>query len=483
MIEAEDNTTSFATSLLVNSDSVHTSGTKGFQTGLEVYAVNHDAGNVTNLIGQLGSAQSYGAGAVTNLAASQASVVLAGNGNVTDAAALNVLPATDIGAGAFTNLYGLRIANQTAGTNNWAIQTGLGKVQFGDTLYAKAISEVRYADQFTGANAGAKIAAAIAALPATGGTVDARGLEDAQTISSQILIAKPVTLLLGAATFTCTSGVGANACIKATAAASIIGLQSHRNVNNNTSHGTVLLAGSGFTNYLVEFSTTTHFSANIHSQLQGILLNGNGKAADAVRISNSFGTTLRDVAIYQPDAGVVLENTSSLWTEGTHLDNLWIYDPGTVGIDFVLNGGTVSFDNLKWGAIYLNLLTNGAVGIRVPATATISNSQIDYLKIWTSAQNALGMDFDGSATGTVIGNFEFEGQGGSGNVAWDASGAVQPMTLAFRVAGSGLSGTPVVAGNSWANTVNVYSLVWRRALAGAQLEHAVPADLLVPRRQ
>ncbi len=62
---------------------------------------------------------------------------------------------------------------------------------------------VRYCDQFGGADAGAKIAACIADLPSSGGTADARGLEGAQTISSDVftVVTKPVRLILGAATY------------------------------------------------------------------------------------------------------------------------------------------------------------------------------------------------------------------------------------------------------------------------------------------
>lgn len=64
--------------------------------------------------------------------------------------------------------------------------------------------KVRYADQFAGADVGAQMAAAIADLPADGGTVDARGLEGAQTISTDFGagVSKPVRILWGAATFT-----------------------------------------------------------------------------------------------------------------------------------------------------------------------------------------------------------------------------------------------------------------------------------------
>ncbi|MGH9577301.1 MAG: hypothetical protein ACRD3R_07670, partial [Terriglobales bacterium] len=72
------------------------------------------------------------------------------------------------------------------------------------TLTGTRFHNVRYCDQFAGADAGAKIAACMADLPAGGGTADARGLEGAQTISTDIFspVTKPVHLVLGAATYT-----------------------------------------------------------------------------------------------------------------------------------------------------------------------------------------------------------------------------------------------------------------------------------------
>jgi hypothetical protein len=61
-----------------------------------------------------------------------------------------------------------------------------------------------------GADFGSKVNAAIAALPATGGTVDARGLGGAQTMSTSIVLgsdSEPVTLLLPVGTITRNAGV------------------------------------------------------------------------------------------------------------------------------------------------------------------------------------------------------------------------------------------------------------------------------------
>jgi hypothetical protein len=104
---------------------------------------------------------------------------------------------------------GLPVAAQPAASDLSNGVTGSGGVVLATapTLSAKNLNAVRYADQFSGADAGAKIAAAIADLPATGGTVDARAFEGAQTATA-LMISKPITLLLGAATYTFTSNPG-----------------------------------------------------------------------------------------------------------------------------------------------------------------------------------------------------------------------------------------------------------------------------------
>jgi hypothetical protein len=76
-----------------------------------------------------------------------------------------------------------------------------------DRLQVKGVNGVIYADQLSGADAGAKINAAIAHLPSTGGIVDARNLTGAQSMAASLTISKNfVTLLLGSMTLS----MGAN---------------------------------------------------------------------------------------------------------------------------------------------------------------------------------------------------------------------------------------------------------------------------------
>jgi hypothetical protein len=80
-------------------------------------------------------------------------------------------------------------------------------VYFFEPINAPRLNALRFADQFLGSDAGAKITAAIADLPTTGGIVDARGLSGPQTFSTGINVGasgvgKPVTLLLGPGVYT-----------------------------------------------------------------------------------------------------------------------------------------------------------------------------------------------------------------------------------------------------------------------------------------
>lgn len=86
---------------------------------------------------------------------------------------------------------------------NLSITGALATSAFGN-ISATAYNNVVEADTQTGSDACAQIAAAIAALPATGGTVDARGIQAAQACAANPFAssAKPVQLLLGGVTIT-----------------------------------------------------------------------------------------------------------------------------------------------------------------------------------------------------------------------------------------------------------------------------------------
>ncbi len=96
----------------------------------------------------------------------------------------------DVGSGAL----------QLQTTNGGPMTTGGGLFTVGGPLIANGTSTfngnvlvknqnaIRYADQFAGADAGAKIVAAIANLGGVNGIVDARGFSGAQTLSSPLSV-------------------------------------------------------------------------------------------------------------------------------------------------------------------------------------------------------------------------------------------------------------------------------------------------------
>lgn len=120
---------------------------------------------------------------------------------------LTVSHAGSSGTAAISFTPPVTFANLTAGnltvTGNETIAgtlgvTGVLTASAANILKAKTFNNIRYADQFAGANAGVQITAAIADLPSTGGIVDATGYgATIQTISAQLDIGaagKPVTL-------------------------------------------------------------------------------------------------------------------------------------------------------------------------------------------------------------------------------------------------------------------------------------------------
>ena len=103
------------------------------------------AANVTLLTGMYSSANNGGVdccvgqtptnnGSAANLRGVDTIVKNLSTGTVTNAAGVYVEGAQNTGGGSITNLYGLIVQDQTGATNNYAIFTGTGKVQFGDIV-------------------------------------------------------------------------------------------------------------------------------------------------------------------------------------------------------------------------------------------------------------------------------------------------------------------------------------------------------------
>jgi len=295
----------------------NSSGTMFYAQGLEGDVISTAAGTVDTVAGVASYAQQSGTGTINALSG----FLVNSNAKF---------------AGTVVNNYGVLVGDQAvAGAGNWAIKTGAGKVEFGDVVAAKNINAVRYAHQFTGADGCAKIAAAIADLPSSGGTVDARGLEGAQTCTSNPLsgVSKAVLLLLGAATYTIDVQWVYNASIV------VRGI-----LPSAISDGTIIKAGASFptSTALVKLGDGVGFSHN--TRIEDVLIDCNGKTGGigilGDRLAEKSGAF--NVQIYNCKAtGVrVADSNSQFWS----LENLEItanaaLTSGTNGIE--VTGGAI----------------------------------------------------------------------------------------------------------------------------------------------
>lgn len=181
----------------------------------------------------------------------------------------------------------------------------------------------------TGADAGVKITQAIAVLPLTGGTVDARCFEGPQTIGATVNVGtgtKPVTLLLGAATF---SGA-ANPMLQIAQQSSVI-----------TIPATVIKPTS--TNTAVKFDPGTGSVSVFRSYLTGGgTLDGNSLGHRGVIIKDTAEVTVDMVITGWRTAGISMQPTVTTGAVQNTIIRGWIR--GNSGAGILLETANLHFD-------------------------------------------------------------------------------------------------------------------------------------------
>lgn len=328
--------------------------------------------------------------------------------------------------------------------------------------YMTQTDEIRYAANFAGADAGAQIAAAIADLPSTGGTIDARGLMGAQAISSTITTTVPTRILLGAGTYTSSAataifqlngagssieGVGRTATILVTTQASTKGINlgaANQSVRNLTIRGTNS-ASSGADGIN---GGTTAFAI-----IEDCIIEQWGEHALNTGGTSTFWKIKDNLIQNNTNNGVFLGSgtTDCLVIGNTILSN------GSNGVD--MNGGrNLIKDNIirlnggaggsvdQWGILvqalngvnadYNSITGNvvsatGSQGIIIRATAGQTANYInitDNIITGCLAGNGDGIALDGTAAGTlqgiIISGNIVQGNAGNGILLNGASTAV-----------------------------------------------------------
>lgn len=158
---------------------------------------------------------------------------------------------------------------------------------FFQQVQAEQINNRVYADSFSGANMGAKIESAISAAASTGATIDARGFEGAQAISSTIVVNKPVVILLGYADIT-TSVTRAFDVTQAGAASSIIGVSR----GSTTTGGTRIIAADNTVTELIRIQGTNTGTRTSLIRLSDLTIEGSDTADSQIGLLTNFATSV-----------------------------------------------------------------------------------------------------------------------------------------------------------------------------------------------
>jgi len=130
-----------------------------------------------------------------------------------------------------------------------------------------------------------------------------------------------------------------------------------------------------------------------------------------LRIENSFGTTVSNMAFINCSAALEIANTDT-WSEGTRIEECHFIN-SSQGIVFRTPTGnsTGSYASSKISRCFFNIIDD-SVGITVEPLAEFSDSQLQDVRMWMGekgfARNQTGLLVDGSTHQTLLSGVVFE---------------------------------------------------------------------------
>jgi hypothetical protein len=135
-----------------------------------------------------------------------------------------------------------------------------------------------------------------------------------------------------------------------------------------------------------------------------IVING------TLRIENSFGTTVSNMAFVNCSTAIEIANTDT-WSEGSKIENCR-FASSKEGIVFrtPTGNGTGSYASTEISRCFFSIFDN-SVGIKVEYLAEFSDSQLQDVRMWmgeNSLRNQTGLLVDGSMHQTLLDGVVFE---------------------------------------------------------------------------
>jgi hypothetical protein len=148
-----------------------------------------------------------------------------------------------------------------------------------------------------------------------------------------------------------------------------------------------------------------NYASSQNNMVSGLtIING------TLRIENSFGTTVTDMAFVDCSTALEVANTES-WSEGTQIENSrFVNSRESIVFRTPTGNGTGSYASSEINRCFFNLVDN-SVGIKVEQLAEFSDSQLEYVRIWTGENgqaNQTGILVDGSMFQTLFTGVVFE---------------------------------------------------------------------------
>jgi hypothetical protein len=284
--------------------------------------------------------------------------------------------------------------------------SGTGAVSFaGD----KSLESVR-PEWWQEGDDGVKLNAAIAALPSSGGKVDATSWQGQRTISTPVIINKPTKLLFGAATFICPLN---SSCFKTWA--------------NGIAYSNISIEGlgRGLTVFQVPSAASPQVAANHFNnvfELHDPVNVMNGQFSDHIRIAHM--TIDGNKAVVKIPAGAAADDVThnAVFSAGTRystFDDLELKNFYYCGLSFGLYSQFNSFSNIYtanngyakpigYGGIFI-----GGTSFSNTVTNHISNGDVTGIQIYDNAwDNTLSggsytNDFHGIVLSDQRGNMSF----------------------------------------------------------------------------
>jgi len=163
--------------------------------------------------------------------------------------------------------------------------------------------------------------------------------------------------------------------------------------------------------YMFHKATDGVIHENNPPSIRCLSIEGDG-TNHGIKIEDQYQPIIENI-LFKNIAKAITLSSVQKWTEGSYIANVH-GDVKEVGIEFVNEGGTGSFEDTTLQNVAFNLSADNARGINVGTDATLRNSVFLQVRFWALGNNNYGIYIDGRINRSLI-LTTFENLGGGTN--------------------------------------------------------------------